>query len=619
MEKEILFLQRFNYAEIQLFKNYSLLKINNLKNYYYNTSPSNDDLKNLILIDENDDDDFFSKPQKNNSSYLNQPINYKKIYSASFPSEASKFKSFFYDDNLMRPCLFESVENPFTKNTYFYTTNDSKIKKYIPHPFASIEINLVERIIYKKNNKLTFKYYFYRKSRRFNQVYLKLHTKINTGLTLDLNTGDFYIFLHTKDKKIIRKNCFQELSNFLNKKGKYDFLNNESFNLEIKEEKFKKKYLGTINNDILNYDVLKIFKKELGIMEHIFQKITTPKLDLMQMIIPKFVELKKIKVPNQYEKLLTTYYPHEKYFKKNDRKLIAAILDKYKIKTKSTIKLIHDRPTLNIDNLYQVLNILGDNYQNYISKINFNIKLFIPAEDKSYMANDDNLFSPENSLLKLTTDREKNNFIQILNEDKFTNFIGLVQDHIRMINMIKKYDPTVSFSSKTSYEFNMDHNNFTKILSSIKKGYYVEYIFHENLVSNIELKMIVDDIPLYPYILKNEYEYHEEGKFMHHCVATYVEKKQSIIISIRTEDKQDRVTCEFNCQTGRLIQARHFCNGVPPEIFQICVDQLSLKTEYYARLGLLNSLDKKHVPIQIQGKQLVKEDFQELNRILLPF
>ena len=60
-------------------------------------------------------------------------------------------------------------------------------------------------------------------------------------------------------------------------------------------------------------------------------------------------------------------------------------------------------------------------------------------------------------------------------------------------------------------------------------------------------------------------DYDEEGEFMHHCVATYSDKQESIIVSVRTADKKDRVTCEFKIQDGYRIQQRHFCNQQPPE------------------------------------------------------
>jgi hypothetical protein len=162
-------------------------------------------------------------------------------------------------------------------------------------------------------------------------------------------------------------------------------------------------------------------------------------------------------------------------------------------------------------------------------------------------------------------------------------------------------------------------------MSLIKKGWVVEYQFVDKMVDDVEkpidvkinlgesellvdCKELVGEITFYPHILKREEEYDEEGKFMHHCVASYSDKDRSIIISIRTEDKQDRVTCEFDCQTGTLIQAKHFCNRQPPGDMELAIEKLENKTKYYARMGLLHSLEKKKVLIKINGIEIDLEN-----------
>jgi len=171
----------------------------------------------------------------------------------------------------------------------------------------------------------------------------------------------------------------------------------------------------------------------------------------------------------------------------------------------------------------------------------------------------------------------------------------------------------------------------------IKKGYVIEYVFSDKMVNDVEkpidLKIDLGDenyggITFYPYILKREEEYNEEGSFMHHCVASYSDKDRSIIVSIRTKDKSDRVTCEFDCQTGSLMQARHFCNAQPPEDIAMAVVELTKKTKSYARLGLLNSISKQKVLIKINGIEVKPEQREprmltdvmgDVNRYLLPF
>ena len=126
---------------------------------------------------------------------------------------------------------------------------------------------------------------------------------------------------------------------------------------------------------------------------------------------------------------------------------------------------------------------------------------------------------------------------------------------------------------------------------------------------------------LYPHILKREEDYNEEGSFMHHCVASYVNTDKSIIVSLRTEHGSNRVTSEFNIQDGRCIQSRHFCNGQPPEEFIDGLEALKDKIVKHARWGLLNWKEKLRVPVKINGNEIPREDIPpvRVGDILNPF
>jgi hypothetical protein len=80
-----------------------------------------------------------------------------------------------------------------------------------------------------------------------------------------------------------------------------------------------------------------------------------------------------------------------------------------------------------------------------------------------------------------------------------------------------------------------------------------------------------------------------------------------MIVSLRTEDKSDRVTCEFNISDGRLIQAKHFSNAQPPKYFEHAIDAISDLTRLHARFGTLNWLKKDKVPIKINGVEIPLE------------
>jgi len=338
--------------------------------------------------------------------------------------------------------------------------------------------------------------------------------------------------------------------------------------------------------------------------------------------------------------MLFNYYPTEKYFKKNDRKLVASVLDMLGIKTKYTIKILHEHPTVNLFELVKLCRYFGNDFSKYIG--NLDSFIFENSHSKTgLMGETENNKYNALSLVNSTSryylkDIEKENLIKIANNAKddnrkypiesilSTRFMQLIDDHFRMIDTIREYDPDIYMKARTHSEFHEEHRELTKMQTAINKGWVIEYKFSEKMAIDIEkpiplkVNLGTEDVPsygedlgisFYPVILKREEDYIEEGNFMHHCVATYADKDRSIIISVRTEDGMDRVTCEFDCQDGGLIQSRHFCNKNPPvDIEHVIINDLSPKVKKYARLGLLHASEKLKVPLKINGLDVKKKE-----------
>jgi hypothetical protein len=222
-------------------------------------------------------------------------------------------------------------------------------------------------------------------------------------------------------------------------------------------------------------------------------------------------------------------------------------------------------------------------------------------------------------------DSEKENLIKIVNSVDYngTEFfsermIQLFQDHFKMIDKVREYDTTCSMKARTMTEFNDEHRELSKIISAIKKGWVIEYEYDDRTIKDIESSIdaminlgteeepVLGDLKmkLYPYILKREEDYTEEGGFMHHCVASYADKDRSMIVSLRSENQMDRVTCEYDIQTGRCVQERYFCNAQPPNEYVLALKYLKSKIEKHARFGTLNWKEKKKVPIKINGVEI---------------
>ena len=339
---------------------------------------------------------------------------------------------------------------------------------------------------------------------------------------------------------------------------------------------------------------------------------------ISEMIVKLFVKLKKIKVPNQYENYIVNWYPTQKYLKKNDNKLIAAILDRLNLKTKSFIKLFHDNPNVNIKNLITLSTMFGHtDLKKYIPNIDTRYYIDSPSLSRKSL---ESYYPPitNNSYEHGLTQREKSRLTKLLNsvfcevsvDTMPENLVGdqmrQIIDHILMINKIRQYIPTIELKSTNIKDFHHEHIEYSKIERSIQKGYSIEYTFDQRLIKFIEHEMLPPGggDQYIPVILKTDGEYSEEGSHMHHCVGSYADKELSLIISIRKNGRfgHERVTCEFNVKSKELVQAKYFCNAVPPQEFEFAINKLSHMIKMYR--GSIQSTGKQKIPLVINGIEI---------------
>jgi hypothetical protein len=622
--------QKFTYATITVFKDYCKL-IDKEKSL----SSMGVDLDSL----DGDDDVFEStvRLMKFTIDDLRRPTVGR---TTEFPEKVGKRKTkFFY----AKPGVNErSIINYAIRN--FETRDDRHIKKHYGNPFSEITVNTIERSIRRHGDKVTIKVYRHNSHRAFNNIYFRKSTSVES-VTFNTNNGNFTTLSMNKSgrktTKTFRINNFNFFETQFKDGGILSMRKSLSDDSVLLNE-----YNETFNNTDFIFEIDKVF--------NLNQNFSFNGTWFVQLMLQRFVELKKIKVSNDYDYWIKKYYPTEKFLKKNERKLIASILDMFQIKSKITIKIMHESKKLDIHSLARLCYLFGDNHSKYIGSINLEHFKNSTYESSISYGYPNFKFAQELKKNKFNIlNSEKENIVKIINNLDVSvrgfqrllgktetllnyNFLNDLEDHFKMIDRLREFIPDLHMKAKTYDDFRSEHSELSKMISMIKKGYVIEYVFSDKMVNDIEkpIDLKIDlgdgnhgDITFFPYILKREEDYSEEGSFMHHCVASYSDKDKSIIISIRTEDKSDRVTCEFDCQTGSLIQSRHFCNNQPPEDMAMAVIELTKKTKNHARLGLLNSISKQKVPIKINGVEvkstqreprMLTDVMGEVNRYLLP-
>jgi hypothetical protein len=598
---ETILKQRFEYSFITPFKNYS--KLSERK------QSTNTFMGELDTIDDNLDFIFSNKKEP-----ISTPQNVSDSMLIRLHEKNKKKTKYFYNDSEIGEKIqfFYAYLSKNKKSNTFETTKDRHIKSHFGDPFSNISIHLVERKITRNGDNITIKQYRQNKTRYVNCIYFKKQSEIES-ITINLKTGNFTIiknFNGLVKQKTFRKNCFMSLCEFCTKHNSIfktidNTLNKDSTLYPEFESIFNEKTFYNCINEVLGFKIKPI------------DSITNPK-NFIKELTEFFIKIKKIKVPNNYSFLLHYFYPTEKYLKKNDRKLLLSILDRFEIKSKITNKIVHTCDNVDIIKLAEICYLFGDEYPKYIGNISTNVfKMDINRlTETSNIGIFKNTYKNKKGHGYVIFDSEKENLVKILNEPMSSSNISFMYDlyeHFKMINEVRQFDPEFRMRSRTAVEYRNEHFKLSKIISSIKKGWVIEYQFNKDMVTDIEKPVTIninigdDEKPeivnetFYPVILKTEDQYEEEGDFMHHCVSTYANKEKSVIISVRNENSSDRVTCEFDAQTGKLLQARHFCNQLPPGDFDLAIDEIKLKTSYYARRGMFGSIDKKRIPLKING------------------
>lgn len=606
--------QRFRYAEITTYKDYCTLS----EKKPYNGTTFNNDLDDLEDLEEVS----FMSWETPNKPKIGRVV--------TLPKKRDKRKThqFYQTSDVEEKIQINYAYLNKNSNNVFETTQDRHIIDHYGRAFSDIKISTLERSVRRNGDKITIKLYRHVKHRHFNSIYFKSYSSV-LSITVNMITGNFTILNYEKSPKSSRKsfrcNSFALLDVVLSSSGIF----------HTKQYVSKSSTMYTKFNEIFNnHEFIKSAAEGLE-LNNFNDEI---EFDFKQKFIERFVNKKQIKVSDNYEFWLKYFYPTEKYLKKNDRKLILSILDYLQIKSKITNKILHEHPDTDVTALSRLCYFLGDNFPKYIGTLDKKIFISSTLSNSTLQAGSLKQQIPQYKSHGFTIkDVEKENIIKIINNldmsthgrssGTFNRVVSDIYDHFNMIHRLRDYIPDLYLKSKTYKEFHDEHLELSKMSSMIKKGWVVEYQFADEMVDEIQKPIkgfnsieigngvmgtdMSDYIVMYPHILKREEEYDEEGSFMHHCVASYSNKDRSIIISLRTEDLGDRVTCEFDCQTGELIQARHFCNKRPSDIMLDAVEKLKPKVTKYARMGLLKSIEKRKVPFMVNGIEVIKQEEPE--------
>ena len=481
-------------------------------------------------------------------------------------------------------------------------TDDDEIKKLYNDLNVGLNIFIKERFVKLEGDNLILKRSSYEKNRRIGKRFFQKKLDVDY-LKFNLKTGNFITVrsfggMKRKRTVIIRQNVFGQLEEML----------------QSNEDSAYGTFWSSFNEPDTDGEML------AEIFDCLFDTVDPKYRDSFQIdqwLYQIFIDKKGIKPPDVNTKgLLTKFYPTEKYFKKKDRKLVQSVLDLLEMKDNFTIKLLHKYPFIDM-RMLKTLHVLfgGSKYLSNVDDVVFkNMQCRVFWDDYNI-----NKFTLKHYIKDLNDlpelwEIEKSNLVKVLNGDSSvsnhisTSKSSLLYDHFNMLRQIRVYNPDLYMSTTTLKTMNEEHIEFADMVSKINKGYVVSYRFNELMVKDVESPLGIDENTYYPYILKNEDDYNEEGSFMRHCISSYYDKEKSIIVSLRKDN--ERWTCEFDVANGVLVQMKGRFNSDPPSFIMDMVENNILKkTRTWSRANKLKCIEKVETPLLINGKAVERPQY----------
>lgn len=619
MEKELL-KQRYNFAEITPYKDHTKLEEKPTDLMRSTTSFS-------------DEDNVFCELSGSTGRKKGKGLSFNLD---SHSDRRRKNTKFFYSGESVGENI--RLISFFNGSQTFITDKQKHILRHFGRAFSNISLQTYERSIFIKNDKITIKLTTFSKSRYLNCRYFKKSSH-TYGVTIDIKNGNFVTYEGSKNARKVRKNLFTHLNHIIGHTSLTSI--NEVIKSRFNDADYveSKRILTNLNSEFDD----KVFYETLYHYFNTIEGYSTyypnydSKVDCQKWffinIVSLFIKLNKIKVPNDYYRLITSCYPTKKYLKKNNNKLIAAILDRCGLKSKQTIKLLHEQPNLDITILHKLKTYFGNDLNKMLPLLD--VRFFkscseLKQSDQYQFISFFSFLEKKNFSFDLDK-TEKNNLIKLLNQFTIENLenhvnknrsgiveqqLNQVDDHLNMIRKLTEYYPETKLRAKNWSEFHNEHLELSRMDRTIKRGYIVEYVFEDYVEKYIQEPIKIykqtemgtdlsEFTTFYPVLLKQDIEYSEEGTHMHHCVASYANKEISIIVSLRLGDPYgtDRVTNEFDVRNKECLQSRYFCNAAPPDYFVEAVERLKQRIE--SANFSIKSKEKKQTPLVINGKQVL--------------
>jgi hypothetical protein len=325
--------------------------------------------------------------------------------------------------------------------------------------------------------------------------------------------------------------------------------------------------------------------KELSSDDELFNISLTQKESVLDIASTWFCKVRGIKNPDRWLYYFKNNYPGIKPLRKRGNNLIQTILMEEGIYSKFAVKLFNTYKDISVLSYSIMLEVLGIELIQDLNPellrekyhLGWNLEMELSLTEKR------NFIGILNSLL--SSDIDLNKDVSMIVSDITSDHLGRLKPRLKIAGM------NVKLKAKTYEEFVQEHILWTDLLDEININTTVTHIYKKDFLNYIQQPLTIDGVEMMPVVLRDTHEYRDESNNQHNCVKSYIEHKDTCIISLRDGD-DNRITNEFTpniemphnfdtpndenmVMTNRQSRCR-FNNAVPEDLQQF-IELLNLK------------------------------------------
>ena len=453
---------------------------------------------------------------------------YKKVFEKFKSTEYYDFSKIEEEPKEDDPTdLFKLTEyvpkhGKFTEKKIHY--GEERFVKELTNPLYAHLHNRLTIVVDKKEDKITLKYFIYRRVKEIGKKYYKTHTSCSY-VSYNYKKNLLYrgnIINYHKKRKFTKRVRVEDFG--------YDFINDVISNLGRTIKEINGGELILVN-EAAGWESFTTFIDNLPNVKYC-EKSTGTKFLIKTIHKTSFLN-RGFKLSDNWWVFSCEYpQPKTKIIRKNKNKYLDAIMEVNNLKGDKVKRVLHKlKNGFYPSNYHWAVNTFGIDY--ILQKPDeLIIKLFECKEHiDSFGFND------------LRSKKERDNIfeiVQLVIDSEISPHT--FRDHFVFYNKIRKHED-IRWNSKTYDEFREEHLEWTEKYDFYTKGTY-KRIYSDEFIRYIEEPI---NGGYYPRVLTSSDEYNRESFLQSNCVKGYIQRASSLIVSLRKNeyDGYERATIEY--------------------------------------------------------------------------